>query len=67
MQYFIVNVAVHLLCFMLSFWALSGVRFDRFCDVTKPGKAQLLLLLLSLGLGYLTAQFLLAISIFSGL
>lgn len=67
MQYFIINVAVHILCFILSFWALSGVHFDRFCDVSKPGKVQMLLLLLSLGLGYLTAQFLLAISIFSGL
>ena len=67
MQYFLINVSVHLLSFMLCFWALSGMRFERFCDVSKPGKAQMLLFLLSLGLGYLVAQFLLSISIYNGL
>lgn len=67
MQYFLINVSVHLLCFILSFWALSSIRFDYFCDVKKPGKVQMLLFLLSLGLGYIVAQFLLAISVFNGL
>lgn len=64
MQYYLVQLSVHILCFILSFWALSSVRFENFTDVKKPGKVQMLLLLLSLGLGYLCAQFLLAISYF---
>ena len=53
--------------FTLSFWALSCVRFETFTNVRKPGQVRLLLLLLSLGLGYLVAQFLLAISVYNGL
>lgn len=64
MQYYLVQLCVHVLCFILSFWALSAIRFDAFMDVKKPGKVQMLLLLLSLGLGYLCAQFLLSISYF---
>lgn len=67
MQYFLMNLAVHVLSFTLSFWALSCVRFETFTNVRKPGQVHLLLLLLSLGLGYLVAQFLLAISVYNGL
>lgn len=67
MQTFVINVSVYLLSFIISFWALSGVKFENFCDVTKPGKAQMLLLLLSLGLGYIVAQFLLTITVYNGL
>ena len=67
MQYFLMNLAVHVLSFTLSFWALSCVRFATFTNVRKPGQVRLLLLLLSLGLGYLVAQFLLAISVYNGL
>lgn len=66
MQYFLMNLAVHVLSFTLSFWALSCVRFETFTNVRKPGQVRLLLLL-SLGLGYLVAQFLLAISVYNGL
>lgn len=64
MQYFLMNLAVHVLSFTLSFWALSCVRFETFTNVRKPGQVRLLL---SLGLGYLVAQFLLAISVYNGL
>ena len=67
MQYFLMNLAVHVLSFTLSFWALSCVRFETFTNVRKAGQVRLLLLLLSLGLGYLVAQFLLAISVYNGL
>lgn len=63
----IIVVSVQLLCFLASFYALSAIRFDRFCDVKKPAKVQLLLLLLSCALGYLCAQFLLALTIYNGL
>lgn len=67
MSFFILNISIHLLCFIASFWALSSLRFERFCDVRKPAKVQCLLLLLSLALGYLVAQFLLALSVYNGL
>ena len=47
MQYFLMNLAVHVLSFTLSFWALSCVRFETFTNVRKPGQVRLLLLLLS--------------------
>lgn len=67
MQYMLLNITVHILSFTLSFWALSCVQFDKFTNISKPGKVQMLLLLLSLGLGYVVAQFLLSISVFSGM
>lgn len=67
MQTFMITVSVYLGSFIVSFWALSGVKFESFCDVSKPGKAQMLLLLLSLGLGYIVAQFLLMITVYNGL
>ena len=67
MQYFLMNLAVHVLSFTLSFWALSCVRFETFTNVRKPGQVRLLLLLLSLGVGYLVALFLFAISVYNGL
>lgn len=67
MSYFIMKVSIHLICFGLSFYALSAVKFDKFTDVKKPVKVQLLLLLSALALGYLVAQFLLTLSIEHGL
>ena len=40
MQYFLMNLAVHVLSFTLSFWALSCVRFETFTNVRKPGQVQ---------------------------
>lgn len=62
MAYFFIKVTIHLLSFMLSFYALSAIQFDKFMNVQKPLKVQLLLLLASMGLGYLVAQFLFAIA-----
>ncbi len=36
MEYAIVKLAVYLLCFLVSLFALSGVRFDRFVNVRQP-------------------------------
>lgn len=66
MPYTLISLFVHILCFIISFWALSNVAFERFVHAEKPGKTQMLLLLLALALGYLVAQFLLNISIFAG-
>ncbi|MXQ72487.1 DUF1146 domain-containing protein [Clostridiaceae bacterium DONG20-135] len=60
MLYNILSIAVYLLSFVASFYALSSVRFERFTDVRKPAKVQTLLLLLSMGLAYVVAQFLMS-------
>lgn len=62
MIYFFVRLSVYLICFCLSFWALSNVQFQKFTNVNKPGKTQMLLLLLSMALAYLCGQFLLSLS-----
>lgn len=61
-SYFIIKISIHILSFILSFYALSGIQFDRFMDVKVPMKSQLLLLFTSMGLGYLVAQFMLALA-----
>ena len=37
---YLVRLCVYVISFMLSFWALSAVRFEQLCDVRKPGKVQ---------------------------
>ena len=59
-DYFIMKTALHLLSFIVSFYALSGIRLDKVFH--EPLKAQILLILSSMGLGYTVAQFLLALS-----
>ena len=60
-DYFIMKTALHLLSFIVSFYALSGIRLDKVFQVHEPLKAQILLILSSMGLGYTVAQFLLAL------
>lgn len=62
MVYFFVRISVYIICFILSLWALSNVQFQKFTNVHKPGKTQMLLLLLSMALAYLVGQFLLSLS-----
>ena len=61
-DYFIMKTALHLLSIIVSFYALSGIRLDKVFQVHEPLKAQILLILSSMGLGYTVAQFLLALS-----
>ena len=67
MQLYLLTMMIYFGCFILSFYALSCLKFEQFCHVRKPMKVQMLLLLLSIGLGYIVAQFLLAITIYNGL
>lgn len=67
MTYSIIQISVHLCCVGFSFFALSSLKFEKFCDVRNPYKVRTLLILLSMGLGYLVAQFLLALTIYNGL
>lgn len=62
MIYYFVRLAVYILSFVMSLWALSNIQFEKFTHVSKPGKTQLLLLLLAMALAYLVGQFLLSLS-----
>ena len=66
MTYDIVRFVIFLLCFGLSFYALSGIQFDKFVSVKQPMKAMVLLFLLALVLAYLTSQAILELTIFNG-
>ncbi|MGN1399313.1 MAG: DUF1146 family protein [Erysipelotrichaceae bacterium] len=59
----IVKIITYFICFTVSFYCLSGVDFSKILLMNKSRvvKAQLLLVLLSLALGYLSGQFLIAI------
>lgn len=59
-----VVVITHLVCFAFSFYALTGLKFDKFASVHHPHKVQFLLLLASMALGYLVAQFILVLTVF---
>lgn len=54
----IVDDILYLLMFGVSFYALSGIKFDKLMFVSNPNKARLLIILLSMSLSYLTVQFL---------
>lgn len=59
----IVKIILHIITFSFSFYCLSGIDFSKFM-LNRPdraAKATVLLFLLSMGLGYLAAQFLIAI------
>lgn len=57
-------VFVYLFSFTASLYALSCVNFALFCKVQTPLKVQVLWLVLSMGLGYVVAEFLLALTIY---
>lgn len=66
MTYTILQLSIHLICIAVSFFALSGVKFELFCDIRKPMKVQALLILSSMALGYLTAQLIMTLTVFNG-
>lgn len=59
-----IEIVIYLLCFIASFYALSCVRFELFTRVKEVRKVQMLLLLLSIGLAYVVAQFILMLTIY---
>ncbi|MFV0381127.1 MAG: DUF1146 domain-containing protein [Breznakia sp.] len=60
----VIQIVVYLLSFLFSMYALTSVKFDVLCNVRDPRKVQLLMILLSMALGYLVARFVLDIFIF---
>lgn len=61
MGYVITRILVHIICFFICFYALEAVDFARFIRRNEVGRARLLLVLFSMALGYLVAQFILAL------
>jgi uncharacterized integral membrane protein (TIGR02327 family) len=59
----IVTYLIYMICFGLSFYALSGLDFAKLLRAGNTRKAWLLLILLSMALGYLCACFLTALSL----
>lgn len=53
----VINIAVYILAVGLSWWALQEFRFDLFLKRPHSGKAKMLMIFLSLGLGHLVASF----------
>ncbi len=56
--------AVYLISFGLAFFALSGIKYEKFCYVSNPNKVRVLLILLAMGLAYVTAEFILGITLY---
>lgn len=59
-----VSIITHLVCFAFSFYALTSISFEKFVNVRQPHKVQFLMLLASMAMGYLVAQFLLVLMVF---
>lgn len=63
----LIEIVLYIICFALSFYAISSIRFDAFCHVKKPQKVTLLMFLISLALAYLCTQAILSLTIYNGL
>ena len=59
----VTRIFVYLMCFAFSFFALTCVDFSRFVFVKKAQYAQLLLVMLSMALAYLVAQFIFGLAL----
>ncbi|MBP3851282.1 MAG: DUF1146 domain-containing protein [Erysipelotrichaceae bacterium] len=66
MTYSVLKYIVFLMCFGLSFYAVSSIQFDRFCSVRQPRKVIVLMFLLSFALAYISSQAILDLTIFNG-
>ncbi len=61
MNELIPRIFIHFLGFFVAMIGLSSIDFNRFLKKNKVWQAQMLYLVLAMALGYLFAQFLLAI------
>ena len=62
----VIQYFVFFACFGLSFYAISSIQFEKVCSVKNPKKVQILMLLLSLALAYITSQAILQLTIYNG-
>lgn len=61
MQAYIYRCVLYLSCFMISFWALMGIDFEKIIRKGRTRQAQILLWILSMAIGYLVAQFMMGL------
>lgn len=66
MVYAVVKYVVFLMCFGLSFYGISAIRFEVFCSVKQPQKVTVLMFVLSFVLAYIAAQAVLDLTILNG-
>ena len=62
----VIQYFVFFACFVLSFYAISSIQFEKVCSVKNPKKVQILMFLLSLALAYITSQAVLQLTIYNG-
>ncbi|WP_078055167.1 DUF1146 domain-containing protein [Erysipelothrix larvae] len=60
--YTIIRIVVTIISFVVCAYALSGIDFSKLIRKGHESKAMMLYILLSMGLGYLVAQFILSLS-----
>lgn len=61
----ITRLAILFLSFIACYWAILGIDFERFLRKGKTPQAQILAVLLAMGLGYLVMEFLLSLQVFT--
>lgn len=54
-------------CFGVSFYALSSLKFEKFCHVQNPAKVRMLLFLLTLVLAHLSTEAFMSLTYMNGL
>lgn len=60
MTQFLLRTAVYLVCFVMAWYAMSGVNFEKFLKPGHIGQAWMLYLFCVCALAYLAGSFLLA-------
>ncbi|MBQ0064609.1 MAG: DUF1146 domain-containing protein [Firmicutes bacterium] len=66
MTFSVIQYIVFVGCFAISFYALSAIQFEKFCNVRTPAKVITLMFVLSFVLAYLCTQAILNLTILSG-
>lgn len=63
----VIEIALFIVCFVLSFYAISSVQFEKICRVRQPSKVTLLMFLCSLALAWMCTQAILQLTLYNGL
>lgn len=60
-MYQIVITMIYLFCFGVALYSSSAIKFEKFCNTTRPEKVQWLWILLSICMAYLAGNFLIVL------
>lgn len=60
----IVRIALSIVSFVICYWALLGVDFERFLRKGRTLEAQILCVLLAMALSYLVMEFIYSLRVF---